>query len=293
MTTLDARQIHVGSRNLNPSEGWVPFEWVEPVHGPQVKGEVLVIRPAGTSGDLKAGLWRTGPGIAGCAQDGSCHVKYSAPDADETVVILEGSAELTVTSTGKRYHLEAGSIMSHPKGLDITWEISSPFLKKFWVLWDSPHPGTPGTDLHVSHISADPENWTPYEWVEPAHGPQVCGELFTIRETGATGTLLCGLWRTGVGIAGCEADGSSTVGYTAPLGDETMLLLEGRAHLVNEGNRRGVRLRRRRRDLPAIRTPGPLDLAGPVREEVLGDHQRSTTGGLSRPRTGNLLVSGR
>jgi len=234
MTTAATRQIHIGSRNLNPGEGWTPFEWVEPVHGPQVKGEVLVIRPTGTSGDLKAGLWRTGPGIAGCEADGSCLVRYSSPDADETVVILEGSVDVTVTSSGKRYHLEAGSIMSHPKGLDITWEISSPFLKKFWVLWDSSYPATPGTDLYVSDISADPGTWTPYEWAEPAHGPQVCGELFTIRDTGSTGTFLCGLWRTGVGIAGCEADGSSTVPYTAPLGDETMLLLEGRAHLVNE-----------------------------------------------------------
>jgi uncharacterized cupin superfamily protein len=234
MTTVQTRQIYAGSRNLNPAGGWTPFEWVEPVHGPQVKGEVFIIRPEGTSGDVKAGLWRTGPGIAGCQPDGSCHVKYSAPDADETVVILEGSAEITVTATGKKYRLEAGSIMSHPKGLDITWEISPPFLKKFWVLWDSPHAATPGADLYVANISDNPATWTPYEWVEPAHGLQVCGELFTIRDTGATGTLMCGLWRTGAGIAGCAADGSSTVPYTAPLGDETMLLLEGRAHLVNE-----------------------------------------------------------
>ena len=38
----------------------------------------------------------------------------------------------------------------------------------------------------------------------------------------------------GCGHRRLEADGSSTVPYTAPLGDETMLLLEGCAHLVNE-----------------------------------------------------------
>lgn len=27
MTTVDARQIHVGSRHLNPAGGWTPFEW--------------------------------------------------------------------------------------------------------------------------------------------------------------------------------------------------------------------------------------------------------------------------
>jgi uncharacterized cupin superfamily protein len=239
MTVVDAhqdfRQIYVGNRSLNPEEGWTPFAWVEPVHGPQEKGEVLIIRPGGTAGgDHKAGLWRTGKGIAGCAQDGSCFVRYSAPDADETVVILEGSVEVTVTSTGRSYHLEAGSIMSHPKGLDITWDIKGPYLKKFWVLWDSPNPGTRGEDLYVSHVGAEPDVWTTFEWVEPAHGPQVCGELFFVRDTGVTGTLLTGLWRTGVGIAGCAPDGSASVQYTAPLGDETILLLEGNVHLVDE-----------------------------------------------------------
>ncbi|MDN3459879.1 cupin domain-containing protein [Rhodococcus sp. APC 3903] len=234
MTTSLANTIETGSRNSTGE--WVPFAWTEPVHGPQVKGEVLVIRTGGTSGSLQAGLWRTGVGIAGCNPDGTCHVDYSAPTADETVVILEGVVEVTVTSTGKKYELEAGSIMSHPKGLDITWDIKSPFLKKFWVLWDSPQEATKDGDVYVGNISDNPEEWAPYEWVEPEHGPQVCGELFALRGTGATGTLMCGLWRTGVGIAGCEADGSSIVPYTAPLGDETMLILEGRAHLVDHAS---------------------------------------------------------
>jgi uncharacterized cupin superfamily protein len=239
MTVVESRQefrqVYVGNRSLNPDEGWIPFSWLEPVHGPQTKGEVLVIRPGGTAGgDHKAGLWRTGKDIAGCEPDGSCFVKYSAPDADETIVILEGNVEVTVISTGKKYHLEAGSIMSHPKGLDISWDIKGPYLKKFWVLWDSPHPATPGEDVFVSHISASPAEWTTFSWEEPVHGQQTCGELTFVRETGVTGTLLTGLWRTGVGIPGCEADGSATVPYTAPLGDETILLLEGTVHMVDE-----------------------------------------------------------
>ena len=239
MTAVEQRQefgrVYVGNRSLNPDDGWVPFSWVEPVHGPQTKGEVLIIRPGGTAGGShQAGLWRTGKDIAGCEDDGSCHVTYSAPDADETVVILEGSVEVTVTATGRTHHLEAGSIMSHPKGLDITWDITGPYLKKFWVLWDSPQSHPIGDDVFVSHISADPAEWAPFTWEEPAHGPQTLGELFFVRDTGATGTLLAGLWRTGPGFPGCGPDGSGTVPYSAPGGDETMLLLEGNVHMVNE-----------------------------------------------------------
>ncbi|GAA4555424.1 cupin domain-containing protein [Pseudonocardia xishanensis] len=235
MTTSTVGAINIGDRNLNPPRAdWIPFDWVDPKYGPQTKGEVVVIRPEGTSGSLSSGLWRTGHEIAGCEPDGSCIVDYSAPLGDETMVILEGSAEITEVATGTKHQIAAGTILSHPKNVDLHWEIREPFLKKFWVMWDSPEPATPQDHLFVANINDDPEVWTPYEWTEPDHGPQVCGELFTIRDTGSTGTYLCGLWRTGVGIAGCEPDGTSTVPYTAPLGDETMLILEGRAHLLDE-----------------------------------------------------------
>ena len=227
------RSIHVGNRNLNPPD-WTPFEWVDPVHGSQVKGEVVVIRPEGTSGSLMAGLWRTGHEIAGCEPDGSCRVVYSAPLGDETMVLLEGTVDITETATGKKHHVGAGTILSHPKHVDLLWEISAPFLKKFWVMWDSPNAATPDDHLHVANISDNPDTWKPFEWVEPEHGQQVCGEMYVIRDKGSTGTYMCGLWRTGVGIAGCEPDGSATTRYSAPLGDETILLLEGQAHVVNE-----------------------------------------------------------
>jgi len=59
--------------------------------------------------------------------------------------------------------------------------------------------------------------------------------MHTIRGTGSTGSYRCGLWRTGVGITGCAPDGSAAFGYTAPFGDETILLLEGQPRVVNEG----------------------------------------------------------
>lgn len=85
---------------------------------PQVKGEVVVIRPEGTSGNLSAGLWRTGYEIAGCERDGSCQVKYSAPLGDETMVILEGTVRITETASGRQYQVGAGSILSHPKHIE-------------------------------------------------------------------------------------------------------------------------------------------------------------------------------
>ncbi|TQC49943.1 hypothetical protein EEB14_07370 [Rhodococcus sp. WS4] len=85
--------------------------------------------------------------------------------------------------------------------------------------------------MYVSNISDNPESWEPHEWVEPGRGLQAIGKFFALQSTGSTGTLMCGLWRTGGGIAGCEPDGSSTVSYTAPIGDEATLLLEGRSTL--------------------------------------------------------------
>ena len=233
MATTKSREIYVGTRNLNPPN-WTPFEWEDPLHGPQVKGEVVVIRPQGTSGSLTAGLWRTGYEIPGCEADGSCRIKYSAPLGDETMVILEGSVQITETATGRKHQIEAGSILSHPKGVDLYWEISRPFLKKFWILWDSPNAATTEDHLYVANVSDNPSHWKPFEWVEPDYGAQTCGEAHIIRGTGSTGTYMCGLWRTGVGIPGCAPDGTAAFRYSAPLGDETILLLEGQAEVVNE-----------------------------------------------------------
>ncbi|MSR13424.1 MAG: DUF861 domain-containing protein [Gammaproteobacteria bacterium] len=229
----ESRRLIVGSRNYNPIQ-WTPFGWDDPLHGAQTKGEVAVIRPQGTSGNLAAGLWRTGHHIAGCEADGSCHIDYSAPLGDETMVILEGNVCITETASGRTHRVGAGTILSHPKHVDLHWDIEGPFLKKFWVIWDSPQPATAEDRLYVANISDEPAVWAPFEWREPGRGAQVCGEIHTIRRTGSTGTYMCGLWRTGIGIAGCAADGSATTRYSAPLGDETSLILEGRAHVVNE-----------------------------------------------------------
>jgi uncharacterized cupin superfamily protein len=232
--------LGISNRNINP-EKWIPFEWDDPVFGPQVKGEVALIDFKPTMGSLKLGLWRTGKGIAGCKLDGTCHVDYSAPLGDETMVVLEGTATVTIAATGTQYRLEAGSIISHPKDVVLTWDIDSPFLKKFWVLWDCPNPSVKESDVYVGHISDnpktisdDPKTWQPFTWMEPDHGTLTRGELFMLRSTGSTGSLKCGLWRGGVDIVGCEPDGSTVIPYTSPLGDEIELLLEGQYRVLNE-----------------------------------------------------------
>jgi uncharacterized cupin superfamily protein len=229
--TPKSLELFIGNRNDNPAQ-WTAFGWDDPVHGPQVEGELIVIRPEGSSGSLAAGLWRTSPISPGCRADGSSTIVYSAPLGDETMLILEGETEITVKKTGKKHRIKAGDIISHPKGLDITWEVSGPFLKKMWVIWDSPETAGSADDLYVGNTTGKADGWIPFEWDEPHRGPSKEGEIHVIRDVGATGTLMCGLWRTSMTSPVRAADGTSEVWYSAPLGDETLMLIEGEAVLT-------------------------------------------------------------
>lgn len=233
MTTATVPTLYNGSVSP-PVESWEPFEWEEPRLGRQVQGEISLVVPTGTSGSLTAGLWRTHAGAPGASPDGSHRVVYSAPLGDELAVVLEGEATITVAETGEQFRLVPGSIMCHPKGLELTWDVEAPYLKKYWVIWDSPQEANPRTDVVVANVSDNPPDWQTYRWTEPEEGDQVCGELFLLREDGSTGTRIACIWHSGVGIDGCEADGSATVPYTAVLGDETILLLEGEVHVRND-----------------------------------------------------------
>ncbi|EWG55500.1 hypothetical protein FVEG_13492 [Fusarium verticillioides 7600] len=219
-------ELEHGSRNSTGT--WTPFNWDDPLHGAQSKGEVVTIRTGGTTGgNLAAGLWRTGPGIAGCNDDGTVDIVYSAPLGDETMVLLEGSADVLATASGKKYHFKAGDILAHPKHLDLKWHVHGPFLKKFWVIWDAPVEGTKSDELFVGNINDNPDDWAPYTWDEPGKGSQTAGELRLVRKTGSTGLLNVGVWRSGRGLPGATADGTTTFEYSSPLGDETIMVLEG------------------------------------------------------------------
>jgi uncharacterized cupin superfamily protein len=227
-------KVYGGTQCPAPDQ-WVPFEWEEPRLGRQVHGEIAVIRPEGVSGSLMAGLWRTGPNAPGASPDGSHRVVYSSPLGDETAVILDGRAVLTVRSTGKQYSVGPGSVISHPRNLELTWDIQAPYLKKYWVIWNSSLtvPGAP-QDLKINNINDNPVEWQEYHFTEPKEGALVAGELFFIRSGGSSGTMLSGIWRSGRGIAGSDVDaqGKMVTPYTGVLGDETILLLEGEVTVV-------------------------------------------------------------
>ena len=227
-------EVHGGTQNPAPDQ-WVPFEWEEPRRGRQVHGEIAVIRRHGTSGTLMAGFWRTGPTSPGCRKDGSHRVVYSSPLGDETACVIEGSATLTVTSTGQKFHIAPGSIVSSPKDLEVTWEINGPYFKKYWCIFNGTEAtANPPRELLVTNMNDNPPDWQDYHFVEPKEGPQVAGELFFIRPSGSTGTMMSGIWRSGKGIAGTNVDtrGALITPYTGTLGDETILLLEGEVDVV-------------------------------------------------------------
>jgi uncharacterized cupin superfamily protein len=226
--------VHGSSQDL-ARDRWVPFEWEEPGLGKQVAGEIAVIRPFGTSGNLSAGFWRTGPTSPGGSKDGSHRITYSAPLGDETACVLEGCATLTVKSTGQKFRVSPGSVISSPKNLEVLWEIEGPYFKKYWCIFDGTDATpNPPRDLLVTNVNDNPPEWQAYHFTEPKEGDLVAGELYFIRPGGSTGTMLSGVWRSGKNIPGSDvdADGKMVTPYTGVLGDETILLLEGEVDVV-------------------------------------------------------------
>jgi uncharacterized cupin superfamily protein len=136
---------------------------------------------------------------------------------------------------GQKFHIAPGSIVSSPKGLEVKWEISGPYFKKYWCIFNGTQStANPPRDLLVTNMNDNPADWQEYHFTEPKEGALVAGELFFIRPGGSTGTMLSGIWRSGKGIAGTHVDGKGAMmtPYTGVLGDETILLLEGEVDVV-------------------------------------------------------------
>jgi uncharacterized cupin superfamily protein len=150
-------------------------------------------------------------------------------------VVLEGSATLTVKGTRERRRVSPGSIICSPKNVEVLWELDAPYFKKYWCIFDGSYPTpNPPKDLLIANVSDNPAEWQDYHFTEPKEGPLVAGELIFLRKSGATSTTMCGLWRSGKGIAGTDVDAAGTLvtPYTGTLGDETILLLEGEVDVV-------------------------------------------------------------
>jgi uncharacterized cupin superfamily protein len=247
--TSDERSIKLASRH-DDALPWAPHSWTDPRFGQQLKGESVTIRPLSSSGRHTAGLWRSGVGIAGCEPDGSCDVEFSAPDADIALIVLEGRGTVTVASAGESYDLRPGSILSQPRDLETSWHLDGGQFRALWVRWENDQ--TDAAAFAISHVDEEPAGWQLYEWNDPTDGTYWnCGENNVLRSTGSDATLMCGVWRSGTRPDGdADADRSDAVqdlsACRGPLcaghitsasrgnGDETMIILEGRAILVNE-----------------------------------------------------------
>lgn len=206
------------------------------VHILRANGRYL--RNSGTSGELSAGFWRTHANamygdVRLCKPDGSCPVGtgYRTP-SNESSVIVEGAGLITVKETGTKRRIETGLIVSHPKNIENTWDIEAPYLKKFFVSWNSTN-GPEGGDLVFGDASDNPAAWQHSRWLEPVGGEQRYGEAYFVRRDTSPHTMLTGIWRAGVGIAGGQAPTSPVV-CSAVHGDISLFILEGRFRIRNE-----------------------------------------------------------
>lgn len=86
--------------------------------------------------------------------------------------------------------------------------------------------------VHGGTGTPAPDQWIPFAWDEPGLGHQVHGEIAVIRSNGTSGHLQAGFWRSASTSPGARADGSQTVVYSSPLGDETACVIEGSATLT-------------------------------------------------------------
>ncbi|WP_242126178.1 cupin domain-containing protein [Sphingobium sp. Sx8-8] len=234
--SLVSPTVYHGTQDI-PADQWEAFSWHEPKVGDCTHGEAAILRPEGTSGSLMAGLWRTYPTAPGAGEGGSQRFLYTSPSGDEVECVIEGHATLTVIATGEKHRVSPGSIISSPKGLEVLWEVEGPYFKKFWCVFDGTHAkDNPPADLLVTHINADHSDWREFKLVGPDEQERSYGQILVLRDRGSTGNLMCGLWRGGVGIPGSEAFpvGNMAMPYNAPLGDETMLLIDGAVDIVSD-----------------------------------------------------------
>ncbi|CAO2650359.1 Nn.00g016510.m01.CDS01 [Neocucurbitaria sp. VM-36] len=127
--------LQINHTSDNPKE-WVDYQFTEPKEGDLVAGELYFIHTRGSTGTRMSGVWRSGKGIAAsdCQADGTMTTPYTGTLGDETILLLEGEAEVTETESGKKHNFKAGDIIGLTSGMHITWVSKGPFTKKLWII---------------------------------------------------------------------------------------------------------------------------------------------------------------
>lgn len=89
-------------------------------------------------------------------------------------------------------------------------------------------------EIYTGALSANPEEWTTFEFFHPKVGMRKVGELTTFRTEGvSSAVLLVGLWRGGRGLESADpVTGATSCYYDAPMGDETCVVVEGTLRLT-------------------------------------------------------------
>ena len=91
---------------------------------------------------------------------------WEAQNGDDSFTVSGGV--LTVTSTGQKFHVGPGSVISSPKNLEVTWDIDGPYFKKYWCIFNGTQSTpAPPRDLLVTNLNDNPPDWQAYHFVEP------------------------------------------------------------------------------------------------------------------------------
>ena len=86
-TGAKSDDLIIANVNDNP-DTWTPYDFTEPLEGDLTKGELVILRPEGSSGTVLSGLWRSGKGIAGSEPDGTLVTPYTGTLGDETILLV-------------------------------------------------------------------------------------------------------------------------------------------------------------------------------------------------------------
>jgi hypothetical protein len=109
-----------------------------------------MLRPTGSTGSLRCGLWRNAregsasavPDLLVCmgAQCAGHRMGCARGLGDETMLMLDGHAEVVDEDTGEKYLVKPGDVIAVHEGLNSRWTSKSVFMRKFWLMTNAELP---------------------------------------------------------------------------------------------------------------------------------------------------------